>query len=106
MRSCSVGIMLLLCRIASGAGTRVTLSSSLARKGNVSGHHWTIGQIEDPPNDAPHCGPLSKALLDQFAVKNMVLVTVLDQLIMQKFGRSWVRVMPHAHRPRARMHIL
>ena len=52
--------------------------------------NWSIGQVEDPPADAPACPALSKAHLAKFANNNTVLITVVDQLIMRKFGKSWV----------------
>ena len=60
---------------------------AIADKGAVK---WTMGQVEDPPQDAPTCAPLSKAHLSQFASNNTLLITVVDQLIMRKFGKSWV----------------
>jgi hypothetical protein len=51
---------------------------------------WTIGQIEDPPPNGPVCPNLLKEHLSKFAEKNTVLVTVVDQIIMRKFGKSWV----------------
>ena len=63
----------------------------IAREGAADkGVKWTMGQVEDPPADSPTCAPLSKAHLAQFANNNTLLITVVDQLIMRKFGKSWV----------------
>lgn len=53
--------------------------------------HWTVGEIGDPPDHAPTCGPLTKELLAQHAVNNTVILTVIDRLSMKKFGKSWVQ---------------
>ena len=47
-------------------------------------------RIEDPPPHAPPCSQLTKAHLTQFALNNTLLVTVVDRLVMQTFGKSWV----------------
>ena len=51
---------------------------------------WTIGEVQDPPADAPVCNSLSKEHLSSFANNKTLLITVVDQLIMRKFGKSWV----------------
>ncbi|GAX75129.1 hypothetical protein CEUSTIGMA_g2573.t1 [Chlamydomonas eustigma] len=67
-----------------------TLTWIPSSNGSNSVTKWTIGQIEDPPDDAPVCLKLSKEHLSKFSEKNTVLVTVVDQIIMRKFGKSWV----------------
>ena len=46
--------------------------------------------MEDPPPDGPSCAPLSRAHLSRFALNKTLLITVVDRLVMQTFGRSWV----------------
>ena len=57
---------------------------------NAIASRWNLGQVEDPPADAPACPALSKAHLTKFAENNTVLITVVDQRVMGKFGKSWV----------------
>jgi hypothetical protein len=47
-------------------------------------------RMEDPPPDAPSCAPLSKAHLSLYTLNKTLLVTVVDRLVMQTFGKSWV----------------
>jgi hypothetical protein len=55
------------------------------------GATWTLDRISDPPPSAIPCPALSRQLLQEHALNNTVLVTVVDRLIMQKFGISWLK---------------
>lgn len=74
------------------ACTTLTMLTLPAAVGQVYSHaKWTIGQIEDPPDDAVPCPALSAELLKQHAVNNLVILTVVDRLSMKKFGKSWIK---------------
>lgn len=45
---------------------------------------------EFAPN-APACQPMSKELLQSWSKNNFILVTVLDKILVHRFGRSWVQ---------------
>jgi hypothetical protein len=83
--------MLNLARAASAIFLVSAILLVACAQANESKKKWTLGQIDDPPADAVPCPALSKEHLAKYAVNNVVLVTVVDKLIMQKFGKSWVK---------------
>ena len=44
----------------------------------------------DPPANGPTCNGMTKQHLSSFAINNTLMITVVDQLVMQTFGKSWV----------------
>ena len=46
--------------------------------------------VTDPPSHGPTCDGMTKAHLSSFALNNTLLITVVDQIVMRKFGKSWV----------------
>ena len=51
---------------------------------------FSMSHAVDPPADGPTCDGMTKQHLSSFAINNTLMITVVDQLVMQTFGKSWV----------------
>lgn len=66
------------------------MTTIMAKNVLFGGRQLAMDLPKTLPANGPHCGPLSKELVQSVAKDSTVLVTVMDQLVWNHFGESWV----------------